>query len=73
VAHYAQMQDSALIKEGVMAEQFIGQHLQSILANLPSLQQLNNKIESAKKSVEVDYQLISLPLYLIERLPQLLA
>jgi len=131
-----QMQDSILINEGVMAEQFIGQHLQSILstspnreltywlregrssnaevdyvvglngtvvpieiksgatgslkslhqfvgeksvscavrfdASLPSIQQLHTKIELAKKSIEVNYQLISLPLYLVERLPHLL-
>ena len=41
-------------------------------ANLPSIQKLNTKIEHNRKSIEVNYQLISLPLYLVERLPDLL-
>lgn len=136
-----QIQDAVLVNEGVMAEQFIGQHLQSILSTspnrspnqeltywlregrssnaevdyvvglsgkvvpieiksgatgslkslhqfvgeksvscavrfdtgLPSIQKVHTKIEKAKKSIEVKYQLISLPLYLVERLPHLLA
>ena len=137
--HYctiALLQDAKLINEGVMAEQFIGQHLPSILAaspnreltywiregrssnaevdyvialngnivpievkpgatgslkslhqfvgeksiscavrfyaGLPSTQQIHIKITRDNKSIEVNYQLISLPLYFVELLPHLL-
>ncbi len=130
-----QMHDTSLVNEGVMAEQFIGQHLQNLLAdspnrelsywlregrssnaevdyvialngkiiaievkagaagslkslhqfvgeksvssavrfdtNLPSTQTIQTKIERAKKTIDVNYQLVSLPLYLVERLPDL--
>ncbi|MFV2061869.1 MAG: ATP-binding protein [Gammaproteobacteria bacterium] len=131
-----QLQDGALINEGIMAEQFIGQHLQALLAESPnrelnywlregrssnaevdyvvalngrvipievksgatgslkslhqfvgeklvpsavrfdasppSTQTVHTKIEKAKKSIEVNYQLLSLPLYLVERLAHLM-
>jgi len=130
-----QMQDKVLINEGVMAEQFIGQHIQALLAdspnrelsywlregrssnaevdyvvalngriipievksgtsgslkslhqfvgeksvttgvrfdtNPPSQQHVKTKIQRANRSIEINYQLISLPLYLVERLPYL--
>jgi len=130
-----QMQNRMLINEGVMAEQFIGQHLQFLIAdstnrelnywlreartsnaevdyvvainskiipievksgatghlkslhqfmgekssscavrfnsNLPTTEMVQVKIEQAKKTLDVNYQLISLPLYLVERLPYL--
>jgi len=40
---------------------------------LPSTQTVNTRIRRGEKSFEVNYQLISLPLYLVERLPDLLA
>lgn len=128
----SQMDDIKLINEGAMAEQFIGQHLQAMLADspnreltywlregrssnaeldfvvgiagavipievkagaagklkslhqfmgskqapfairfdssLPFVNQVNTVINIGKKRKNVDYQLISLPLYLIERL-----
>lgn len=128
----SQMDDVKLINEGAIAEQFIGQHLQSLLADtpnreltywlregrssnaeidfvigiagtiipievkagatgklkslhqfmgskqaplairfdasLPSVSQINTVINIDKEHRNVDYQLISLPLYLIERL-----
>ena len=130
------MADSVLINEGVIAEQFIGQHLLDMLSkspnrelnywlregrssnaevdyvvaingeivpveikagatgslkslhqfvgekgvsfavrfdtNLPSTQSINTRIRRGEKSVDVSYQLISLPLYLVERLSDLL-
>jgi len=128
----SQMDDIKLINEGAIAEQFIGQHLQNLLADtlnreltywlregrssnaevdfviglsgtiipievkagaagklkslhqfmgckqapfairfdasLPSLQQIDSVININKKQVKINYPLISLPLYLIERL-----
>lgn len=128
----SQMDDIKLINEGAIAEQFIGQHLQSLLADtpnreltywlregrasnaevdfvigtagavvpievkagavgklkslhqfvgckqaslairfdasLPSVQQVNTAINLNKKSKKITYALISLPLYLVERL-----
>ncbi len=130
------MADRVLINEGVIAEQFIGQHLLDMLSkspnrelnywlregrssnaevdyvvainggivpveikagatgslkslhqfvgekgvsfavrfdtNLPSTQSINTRIRRGEESVDVSYQLISLPLYLIERLSDLL-
>lgn len=128
----SQMDDIKLINEGAIAEQFIGQHLQNLLADtlnheltywlregrssnaevdfvielsgviipievkagaagklkslhqfmgskqapfairfdasLPSVQQINSVINVNKQRVKINYPLISLPLYLIERL-----
>jgi len=128
----SQMDDMKLINEGAMAEQFIGQHLQSLLADspnrdltywlregrssnaevdyvigmagaviplevkagaagklkslhqfmgskespvairfdasLPSVNQINTVINYNKKQKDVKYTLISIPLYLVERL-----
>ncbi len=128
----SQMDDIKLINEGAIAEQFIGQHLQSLLADtpnreltywlregrssnaeidfvigiagtiipievkagatgklkslhqfmgskqapfairfdasLPAIQQINTVINIGKKRKNVNYSLISLPVYLIERL-----
>jgi predicted AAA+ superfamily ATPase len=130
------MADRVLINEGVIAEQFIGQHLLDMLSkspnrelnywlregrssnaevdyvvaingeivpieikagatgslkslhqfvgekgvsfavrfdtNLPSTQSINTRIRRGEKSITVSYQLISLPLYLVERLSDLL-
>ncbi len=131
------LQNTALVNEGTLAEQFIGQHLQAMLynspnqeltywlregrasnaevdyvialggkiipievksgasgslkslhqiigekegvsqairfdANPPSTQQICTTIGRNKKSFEVSYKLISLPLYLVERLPALI-
>jgi len=130
-----QMQDQMLVNEGIIAEQFIGQHLQTLIAdspnrelsywlregrssnaevdyvlalngnvvpieiksgatgslkslhqfvgeksvshavrfdsNPPSNHRISTKIERNKQSIDVDYQLISLPLYLVEQLPHL--
>ncbi|WP_320044346.1 DUF4143 domain-containing protein [uncultured Desulfobacter sp.] len=49
----SQMTDIKLINEGAIAEQFIGQHLVSLLSD---------------RQKQVSYPLISLPLYLVERL-----
>jgi hypothetical protein len=132
---YSTLNETKLINEGVIAEQFIGQHLQAMLsdspnrqlnywlrqgrsanaevdyvlglngqiipievkagatgrlkslhqfvgekgvpfavrfdAGQPSEQTLNTIIKQAEKSVEIEYKLVSLPLYLVERLPDL--
>jgi len=132
----SQMDDVKLINEGAIAEQFIGQHLQSLLADtpnrelnywlregrssnaeidfvigmagtiipievkagatgklkslhqfmgmkkaplairfdasLPCVSQINTMINISTERRNVDYQLISLPLYLIERLEGML-
>ena len=133
----SQMADTQLVNEGVIAEQFIGQHLQDILSSslnrelnywlrenrsnnaevdyvlglngkiipieikagatgslkslhqfmgekghgiavrfdtgMPSTQIINTQIKQGQQGKEVNYTLLSLPLYLIERLPDLLA
>ena len=132
----SQIADTQLINEGVIAEQFIGQHLQDMLSGspnrdltywlregrssnaevdyvialdgkiipieikagapgslkslhqfvgekgvrqavrfdtgLPSTQIINTRIRRGEKAVDVNYQLLSLPLYLVERLPDLM-
>ncbi len=129
------MNETHLVNEGVIAEQFIGQHLQAMLsespnrqltywlrqgrssnaevdyvlglngqiipieiksgatgrlkslhqfvgeknvslavrfdAGQPSEQRVNTTIKQGDKAIEIDYQLVSLPLYLVERLPEL--
>lgn len=131
----SQMNETNLVNEGVIAEQFIGQHLQDLLsdspnrqlnywlrqgrssnaevdyvvaingqiipievksgatgrlkslhqfvgekgvpvavrfdAGQPSEQTVNTMIKQAEQSVEIEYKLVSLPLYLVERLPEL--
>lgn len=131
----SQITDNVLINEGVIAEQFIGQHLLDMLskspnheltywlregrssnaevdyvvaingevvpieikagatgslkslhqfvgekgvsfavrfdAGMPSTQSINTIIRRGERSIDVSYQLISLPLYLVERLPDL--
>ncbi len=131
----SRMEETHLVNEGVIAEQFIGQHLLEMLSGspnrqlnywlregrssnaevdyvvairgeivpvevkagatgslkslhqfvgekggslairfdtgLPTSQTITTKIRSGEKSVNVSYQLISLPLYLVERLPDL--
>lgn len=131
-----QISDTQLINEGVIAEQFIGQHLQDILSSspnrdltywlregrssnaevdyvlaldgqvipievkagatgslkslhqfvgekvvplavrfdtgLPTKQAINTRIRRGDKAHDVQYQLLSLPLYLVERLPELI-
>ena len=133
----SQMADTQLINEGVIAEQFIGQHLQDILSSslnrelnywlrenrsnnaevdyvlglngkiipieikagatgslkslhqfmgekghdiavrfdtrMPSTQIINTQIKQGQQGKDVNYTLLSLPLYLVERLPDLLA
>jgi predicted AAA+ superfamily ATPase len=130
-----EMNDQRLINEGTIAEQFVGQHLQALLArgvnreltywtreskssnaevdfvigldgqivpievkagakgslrslhqfvgekkatlavrfdaNLPSVQTVETVIQKAGRPVEVEYRLVSLPLYLVERLFEL--
>jgi uncharacterized protein len=132
----ARMQDAQLVNEGRIAEQFIGQHLQFLLAeslnreltywvregrsanaeidyvvalggrivpvevkaggrgslrslhqfvgekkaplavrfdaNPPSLQTVETRIQTADASPQIQYRLLSLPLYLIERLPEVI-
>ncbi|MCY4042177.1 MAG: AAA family ATPase [Gammaproteobacteria bacterium] len=129
--------ESGLVNEGAMAEQFIGQHLQTLLARSanrelsywlregrsasaevdyvvalngrvvpievkagasgslkslhqfvaeksvplavrfdatpPSVQEIRTRVQRGDTQVEVDYSLISLPLYLVERLPAIVA
>ena len=131
------MDDTRLVNEGAMAEQFIGQHLQDLLsespnreltywlregraanaevdyvaafggrivpievkagasgslkslhqfvaekgvsvgvrfhAGQPSIQSIRTRVRRSGRPAEVDYRLLSLPLYLVERLPHLLA
>lgn len=131
----SEVSETSLVNEGVIAEQFIGQHLQAMLSQspnrqlnywlrqgrssnaevdyvfglngqiipievksgatgrlkslhqfageknvplavrfdtgFPSEQRINTTIKQSAKTVEVDYKLISLPLYLVERLPEL--
>lgn len=38
---------------------------------LPSIQTINTRIRKAEKTIDSDYRLLSLPLYLVERLPEL--
>jgi predicted AAA+ superfamily ATPase len=88
------MDDSRLINEGAIAEQFVGQHLQDLLAESPN-RELNYWLrEGRTANAEIDYlvafhgrivpvgvkagvatpvsyRLMSLPLYLVERLPDL--
>jgi len=40
-------------------------------AGLPSIQTINTRIRKAEKTIDSDYRLLSLPLYLVERLPEL--
>ena len=131
------MSEIRLVNEGAMAEQFIGQHLQSLLAGStnreltywlregratnaevdyvaafdgrivpmevkagasgslkslhqfvaekgvplavrfdaarPSIQTVRTSVQRAEMQTDVNYRLVSLPLYLVERLPFLLA
>ncbi len=131
----SQMRDATLINEGVIAEQFVGQHLQDILSatanrqltywlregrstnaevdyvvalhgqiipieikagatgslkslhqfigekgvplairldtGLPSKQSIHTRIRQRDKTLDINYQLLSLPLYLVERLATL--
>jgi predicted AAA+ superfamily ATPase len=133
----SQMTETVLINEGIIAEQFIGQHLLDMLSKspnrelnywlregrssnaevdyvvaidgriipveikagatgslkslhqfvgekgvsiavrfdtgLPATQSIDTRIRRGEKTVDVKYQLISLPLYLVERLPDLLS
>ena len=133
----ASMNENRLVNEGAMAEQFIGQHLQDLLAGmpnrelnywlregratnaevdyvaafegcivpievkagtsgglkslhqfvaekgvplavrfdaaLPSIQTVRTSVQRAGLQTEVAYRLVSLPLYLVERLPSLVA
>ena len=133
----SQMADTQLVNEGVIAEQFIGQHLQDILSSslnrelnywlrenrsnnaevdyvlglngkiipieikagatgslkslhqfmgekghdiavrfdtgMPSTQIINTQIKQGQQGKDANYTLLSLPLYLVERLPDLLA
>ena len=39
---------------------------------MPSTQRVNTSIQKAGRRIDVDYHLISLPLYLVERLPELI-
>lgn len=130
-----EIEDTQLVNEGPIAEQFIGQHLQDLLSTspnreltywlregrsnnaevdyvialngrivpieiksgssgslkslhqfagekgtdlavrfdtgLPSVQTVNTKIQKSQRSVSCEYQLLTLPLYLVERLPEL--
>lgn len=51
----SQIEDTILVNEGAIAEQFIGQHLQEILTNTPN-QQLNYWLRQGRSSnAEVDY------------------
>jgi hypothetical protein len=38
---------------------------------LPSKQTINTRIRKGEKNIDVDYELVSLPLYLVERLAEL--
>jgi len=130
----SQMEDTPLVNEGTIAEQFVGQHLQDILSTstnreltywlregrstnaevdyvlalngqiipieikagatgslkslhqfvaekgasmairfdtgLPSVQTINTKVRKADQTLDCKYQLLSLPLYLVERLSE---
>jgi hypothetical protein len=50
-------------KKGAMAIRFD--------TELPSRQMINTRIRKGEKTFDVAYQLVSLPLYLVERLPDL--